>query len=742
MYNKQLDFVNEKTERKINELLEKMTLQEKIGQLTQISPSIFGAWNMDQIIQQLVDGQITVEEFEKMPRDYHENEIREGTVGSLGGITNAKKANELQRIAVEESRVGIPLLFGFDVIHGFRTIFPIPLAESCGWEPELAKKTAEIAAKEASAAGINWTFAPMVDIARDPRWGRVAEGAGEDTCLGSAMSAARVEGFQGDDLSNTDRVLACVKHYAAYGAVAGGRDYNTTDMSLQTLHEVYLPPFEAAAKAGSATFMCSFNDLNGVPCAANKYLMSDILRDKFGFKGLVVSDANSIAECVMHGHAKDDKEASLNSLLAGVEVDMSHGTYRESLPALVSEGTLQQKDLDEAVRRVLRVKFMLGLFEKPYRTDEEKEANTLLAAEHVELAREASRRSIVLLKNENNTLPLCKNVQKIAVVGPLADNKADMLGSWAGCGKQEDAVSVLEGIKAVINKNTEVIYAKGCGIIDDDTGGLGQAVYAAEQSDIVIAVVGESAEMSGEAGSRIDLVLPGKQEELLRELKKTGKPLVVVLINGRPLSIPWVKENASVILEAWQLGVQSGNAIADVLFGDYNPSGKLTVTFPYSVGQVPVYYNHPMTGRPAGKIRFSSKYIDGPTEPLYPFGYGLSYTTFKYENLSINPSEASVDGVITAEVDITNTGSIFGEEVVQLYVCDLVASRVRPVKELKGFKKIALKPGETQKVRFEVDASSLGFYNENMNYIVEPGEFKICVGPNSTEGLEGVLRIL
>ncbi len=759
-----MKLINYDTEKRIDDLLGKMTLEEKVGQLTQISPSIFGTFDMtvDEIIQKLVDGEMSVQEFEKLPRDYHEEEIRQGIIGSLGGISNAEKANELQRIAVEESRLGIPVLFGLDVIHGFRTIFPIPLAESCSWEPELARKTAAIAAKEAAAAGIHWTFAPMVDIARDPRWGRIAEGSGEDTYLGSFMAAARVEGFQGKELSDPENILSCPKHYAAYGAAIGGRDYNTVDMSLQMLHDIYLPPFEAAAKAGAATFMCSFNDLNGVPCSSNEYLLKTVLRDRFGFEGFVVSDANSIAECVVHGHSADNREAVRNALLAGVEMDMSHGTYRENLPALVSEGEISQEELDEAVRRVLRIKFKLGLFYNPYRTDTEKEAQTILATKHVEMAREAAKRSIVLLRNENGTLPLKKEIRKIAVIGPLADNRDGLLGCWAISANAGDVVTVLEGIHSALSDKTEVLYAKGCEILGTDTDGFVKAKEVAEQSDVIVAVVGESSDMSGEAGSRMDLSLPGRQEELLKILKETGKPLIVVLINGRPLSIPWTAENASAIVEAWQLGIQGGNAIADILFGDYNPSGKLTATFPYSVGQVPVYYNHPMTGRPSGMIRFSSKYIDGPAEPLYPFGFGLSYTSFRYENLKVEPVEilaggvkitgslpdgtllevTSPDGTVSVEADVTNTGKVFGEEVVQLYVTDLVGARVRPVRELKGFRKIALKPGETRKVHFDLKVKDLGYHDENLDYIVEPGDFKVYVGPNSREGLEGTFKVV
>lgn len=741
--NRQEEFIKKDYEEKIDQLISKMTLEEKIGQLIQISPSLFGAFGMtpDEIIEKLVNGEITPEEFENLERNYHEDEIRQGLIGSMGGVNGAEKSNELQRIAVEESRLGIPVIFGLDVIHGYRTVFPIPLAEACSWEPELMKESARIAAKEASASGVHWTFAPMVDISRDPRWGRVAEGAGEDPYLGSVIAAARVEGFQGGDLSSPESILACAKHFAAYGAPEGGRDYNTVDMSLQMLHDVYLPPFKAAVQAGAATFMSAFNDINGVPCTTNKYLLTDVLREKFGFNGFVVSDANSVAECAIHGHAADRKEASKKAIEAGLDMDMSHGTFREDLPEQFNAKKISEEVLNEAVRRVLRVKFLMGLFDNPYRTDKEKEEKTILCSEHIKAAREVARRSIVLLKNENNTLPLKKDLKKIAVVGPLADSAEDMLGTWAIVGRSEDAVPVVDGIKSAVSSETEVVYSKGCDL-DGDKEYFEDAIEAASGSDVIIAVVGESVSMSGEAASRIDLTLPVRQEELLKELRKTGKPLVVVLINGRPLSIPWVSENATSIVEAWQLGIQSGNALADVLFGDYNPSGKLVSTFLNSVGQVPVYYNHPMTGRPAGQIKFTSKYIDGPHEPLYPFGFGLSYTTFNYENLVLSSNEVLKDRKLTVSVNVTNTGSKFGEEIVQLYVTDVVGSRVRPIKELKGFKKVSLNPGQCKTVSIDVNISELGFHDENMNYVVEPGLFKVCVGPNSKEGLDGEFKVI
>jgi beta-glucosidase len=730
----------EEYEKKINDLISKMTIDEKVGQLTQIVPSLYGAF--EEIITKLVEGEISYEEFQAMEKNYHKDEIREGILGSMGGVTGAEISNELQKIAIEESRLGIPILFGLDVIHGYKTIFPIPLAEACSWDMELIEKTAEIAAKEASAAGIHWTYAPMVDVSRDPRWGRVAEGSGEDTFLASVIAAARVRGFQGEDLSGPERILACAKHFAAYGGAVGGRDYNTVDMSLQTLHEVYLPPFKAAVNAGVGTIMSAFNDLNGIPCTVNNYLLTDVLREQFGFKGFVVSDANSIAEVVVHGESIDRKEASKKAIMAGLEMDMSHGTYQQDLPEQIKNGEIPEAVLDEAVRRVLCVKFRLGLFENPYRTSRELEEKTLLASEHVKVAREMAQRSIVLLKNSDNILPLKKNLKKIAVIGPLADNQKEMLGTWAVTGDPNEVVTVLSGIQSAVDKETEIVYAKGCEVTGDKGLDFNGAIQLANESDVIIAVVGENADMSGEASSRMDLNLPGRQEELLKALHQTGRPLVVVLINGRPLSIPWAAENVSAIVEAWQLGIQSGNAIADVLFGEYNPSGKLVATFPYSVGQVPIYYNHPRTGRPAGKIKFTSKYIDGPSKPLYPFGFGLSYTTFKYENLTLPSSEFTKDSKVIINVDVLNTGERSGEEIVQLYISDLTASRVRPVKELKGYSKVSLQPGERKTVSLELETKHLGFYNNEMEYVIEPGLFKVYIGPNSKEGLEAEFTVL
>ena len=727
MNNKQTELLKPEIEAKINALLAKMTLLEKAGQLTQLGPSMVGGFDMDAFLDD-------PELFKNAKRDFHEDWIRKGEVGSYLGVQGAEEINRLQKIAVEESRLGIPMIFGLDVIHGYRTMFPIPLAEACTWEPELARKTAEVAAREASAAGIHWTFAPMMDIARDARWGRIAEGSGEDPFLGSAFAAARVRGFQGDNLADAQHVAACAKHYIAYGGAVAGRDYNTVEMALQTLHEIYLPPFIAATNEGVLTFMSAFNDLNGVPTSANRYTLTDILRGKLGFNGFVVSDSGSIGELVPHGYAADRKDAGKKALAAGVDMDMVTESYRFDIPELVEAGELPIAVVDEAVRRILRVKFLLGLFDHPYRSNADNESASQLTAEHLAIARESARRSIVLLKNEGAILPL-KWDQKIALSGPFADSQEDMLGSWSFTGAAKDVVTILSGIRSA--SKAEVLYSQGCDPKGEKPADFTHAIEVAQQADVVIAVVGEPMGMSGEAASRMHLGLTGHQEALLEALKGTGKPLAVLLSNGRPLAVPWVALHADAILETWQLGVQAGNAVADVLFGSYNPGGKLAVTFPYSVGQCPIYYNHPSTGRPATDFYFTSKYNDGPVEPLYPFGFGLSYTSFEYSDLKIFSSKEK----LTIRAVVKNSGKVAGEEVVQLYIGDVVGSRVRPVKELKGFQKIMLAPGENQNVTFDLNVSDLGFYDVDMQYVVEPGQFKVWVGTNSSDGLEGEFRV-
>lgn len=700
-------------EARIDELMAKMTLEEKIGQLTQYGTSIYEA-----------------------EMDIKDEQIRDGSIGAFLTLSGAEYINKLQRVAVEESRLGIPLLFGEDVIHGYKTIFPIPLAESCSWDMEAAELSAKIAAREAAAMGLHWTFAPMVDIAKDPRWGRIAEGAGEDPYLGCEIAKARVKGFQGDDFSDDDRVVACVKHFAAYGAVEGGRDYNTVDMSLQMLHDLYLPPFKAAVDAGVGTLMTAFNDVNGVPCTANKYLLTDVLRNEYKFDGFVVSDACSMLDMLYHGYSENRRKAAQQSILSGLDMDMASDIYPKELKGLVSDKEIDEKSIDESVRRVLRIKFLLGLFENPY-VDTTKEKQVVLCDEHMEAARDIAKKSIVLLKNDNKTLPLNKNLHSIAVIGPLADDNVNPLGTWACKGDSEKVVTVLSGIKSAVGDKTQVHYAKGCEIEEPGRELFDQAIEIASRADAIIAVVGESKMMSGEAKSRSNIDLPGVQEELLKELCKIGKPLVVVLMNGRPLSIPWLANNVDAIVEAWHLGTQSGNAIADVIFGEYNPSGKLTVSFPYSAGQIPVHYNHPATGKPADENnRFTTKYADAPVKPLYPFGFGLSYTSFEYSDIKIENDKIKLDEEVKISANIKNVGNVCGEEIVQLYIADLFASRVRPVRELKGFEKIMLQPGESKRVEFEVPVAQFGFHNEKLEYIIEKGEFKAWVAPNSEEGLE------
>ncbi|HRI60662.1 MAG TPA: glycoside hydrolase family 3 N-terminal domain-containing protein, partial [Saprospiraceae bacterium] len=647
-------------------------------------------------------------------------------------ITQAQGHESFQKVAVEETRLKIPLLFGFDVIHGYKTIFPIPLGEAASWDLAAIEQSARISAAEASAAGLNWTFAPMVDVSREPRWGRVMEGAGEDTWLGSRIAEARVRGFQGKKIGDTDAMLACVKHFAGYGAPMAGRDYNTVDMSERYFREFYLPPYEAAVKAGAATVMTSFNDYDGVPASGNKYLLTDILRKEWGFRGFVVTDYTSMNEMVNHGVVANDKEAGELSLNAGVDMDMQGAIYQRFLAQSVKDGKVKTADIDEAVRRVLRLKFELGLFENPYKfCDENREKTVLLSKENRAAAREISRKSIVLLKNEQNVLPLNPN-QKIALIGPLADNKSELIGNWNGAGNANDCVSVLEGVRA--QTKSEVSFDSGCEFFVAKKAGTEAAMALAKQADVVVVVVGEQAMMSGEAASRADIALPAVQEDLVLDLVKTGKPVVVVLMNGRPLAIPKIAENATAILETWWLGTEAGNAIADVLFGAYNPSGKLPMTFPRSVGQVPVFYNEKSTGRPYDpNSKWTSKYIDMPNAPLYPFGFGLSYTTFSYSEPKAGKAVFKKGENLQIGVNVTNTGSRAGEEVVQLYVRDLVGSVTRPVKELKGFQKIMLNAGESRMLTFTLTEHDLSFYRRDMTFGVEPGEFEIMVGGNSTD---------
>jgi len=700
-------------ERRINALLARMTLAEKLGQLQQLDGEGNGNF-----------------------RPEHRALVRQGLLGSTLNVRGTPRTNELQRIAMEESRLKIPLLFGFDVIHGYRTIFPIPLAEASSWDPTLAERSTSIAAKETYASGVRWTFAPMLDIARDPRWGRITEGAGEDPYLGAAFARARVLGFQGSDYSAPGKILACAKHWVAYGAAEGGRDYNTTDMSEQTLREIYFPPFRAAIDAGAGTVMSAFNDLNGVPTSANPFTLTKVLRGEWKFDGFVVSDYTAVKELINHGAAANDKEAAEAALNAGVDMEMVSRLFNQQGPELLKEGKVSQATIDEAVRRILRIKFRLGLFEHPY-TAEAPESDSLLTRANRAAAREIAGRSMVLLKNDHEALPLSRNIGSVAVIGPLADDHRTPLGWWAGDGRPDDTITPLTGIKAKVSPQTRVGYAKGCDTQGDSNAGFAEAVALARASDVAIVFVGETSDTVGEAASKSSLDLTGRQMDLVKAVHATGKPTVVVLMNGRPLTIGWIVDKAPAILEAWMGGTEAGNAIADVLFGDVNPGGKLPVTFPRAVGQVPIYYNHMNTGRPPdANNRYTSKYLDLPWTPQFPFGFGLSYTQFKISNLQLSAQHIRPDGKLTVTVDVENVGRRAGDEVIQLYIRDVAASMTRPVKELKGFHPVALRPGEKRRVEFTLGPESLAFYNREMKFLVEPGEFKVMVGSSSEDLIE------
>lgn len=728
----------------IDSIMALMTLEEKLGQLNLPSSG------------DIVTGQASSSDVAQ--------KIKEGKVGGLFNIQTAAKIREVQRIAVEESRLGIPLLFGMDVIHGYKTIFPIPLGLSCSWDMELIERSARIAAIEASADGINWTFSPMVDIARDPRWGRIAEGAGEDPYLGSQIAKAMVQGYQGDDLTRENTIMACVKHFALYGASEAGRDYNTTDMSRLRMYNEYLPPYKAAVDAGVGSVMTSFNEVDGIPASANKWLMTELLREKWGFDGFVVTDYTAINEMVAHGLG-DLQHVSALALKAGSDMDMVGEGFLTTLERSLNEGKVSMEDIDKACRRILEAKYKLGLFDDPYKySDPERALTQVYTDEHRQSAREIAAQTFVLLKNENNILPLQKS-STIALIGPLADNKENMAGTWSVAGDFEKAISLREGIESVVGDKAKVIYAKGANISEDSllesrvsifgkptyrdprpaSVMIEEAISIAKNADVIVAAMGEAAEMSGESSSRSNIELPNNQRALLKELLKTGKPIVLVLFTGRPLAIKWEDENIPSILNVWFAGSEAGYAIADVLFGDVNPSGKITATFPQNVGQIPIYYSHKNTGRPLeGEWfqKFRSNYLDVSNEPLYPFGYGLSYTTFKYDNLKLSSSSIVEDGNINVSVNISNTGNYDGAEVVQLYIQDLVGSITRPVKELKGFKKIFLKAGESETVNFTININDLKFYDSEMNYIAEPGEFKVFVGTNSSDVLEGKFKLI
>ena len=703
----------EKETRFVRDLMKKMTLTEKIGQLSQYVGG--------ELLTGPKSGAVSDSLFVR------------GMVGSIlnvGGVDNLRK---LQQKNMESSRLKIPILFAFDVIHGYKTIFPTPLAESCSWDLALMYETAKAAAIEASASGIHWTFAPMVDVARDPRWGRIVEGAGEDTYLGCKIAEARVRGFQWN-LGKPNALFACAKHFVAYGAPQAGRDYAPVDLSLSTLAEVYLPPFKACIDAGVHTFMSAFNSINGVPATSNRWLLTDLLRKEWKFKGFVVSDWNAVQELKAHGVAETDEDAAMAAFNAGVDMNMTDGLYNRCLEKLVREKNIDMNEIDASVERILRAKYALGLFEDPYRfLDNQRESREVRSASAMALARKAAASSMVLLKNANALLPLSKQTKRIALVGPLANNRAEVMGSWKARGEDKDVVTVLEGIKNKLGSETEVNYVQGCDFLDPSTSEFSAALEAAKQSDVVIAVVGEKALMSGESRSRAVLRLPGKQEALLDTLRKAGKPLVVVLMNGRPLCLESVDKQADAMLEAWFPGTQCGNAVADVLFGDIVPAAKLTASFPLTEGQIPNNYNYKRSGRP-GDMPYSStvRHIDVPNRNLYPFGYGLSYTTFSYGKMQ-SPTAFDDKGFLPVSVDVTNTGNYDGEEIVQLYVADKVASMVRPVKELKGFQKVFIPKGQTKRVEFKLNVKDLGFWNNLMQYVVEPGTFEIMVGTNSEE---------
>jgi beta-glucosidase len=721
---------------KVDSVLQLMTLEEKIGQLNQYN----GFYEITGPTPK--EGQAA--------KKY--DDLKKGLVGSMLNVRGVKDVRSLQKIAVEQTRLGIPLLFGFDVIHGYKTISPIPLAEAASWDLDAIKKSAAIAAEEAAAVGLNWTFAPMVDVSRDARWGRVMEGAGEDPFLGSKIAVARVQGFQGKDLSATNTILACAKHFAGYGFAEAGRDYNTVDVSETVLQNVIFPPFKAAVNAGVRTFMNSFNELNGIPATGSSYLQREVLKGDWKFYGFVVSDWGSINEMISHGYAKDSKQAAEIAINAGSDMDMESSAYVEHLAELVQEGKVKESVINDAARRILKVKFELGLFEDPYKyCDENRELATVGKQEFQEGVLDMARKSIVLLKNDKEVLPLKKSGQKIALIGALANEKMSPLGSWTIAADNNSAVSVLEGMQKY--KGNQLNYVKGTDVTEGrtqfvweikinttDKSGFADAIAAAKDADVVIMVLGEHGLQSGEGRSRTDIGLPGVQQELLEAVYKVNANIVLVLTNGRPLAIPWADENIPAIVEAWQLGTQSGNAIAEVLYGEYNPSGKLPMTFPRNVGQVPIYYNFKNTGRPVmnePESVFWSHYIDEKNTPLYAFGHGLSYSKFEYADLQLSSPSFNKNGKIEVSVTIKNTGKVKGKEVVQLYIRDLIGSVTRPVKELKGFEMIELQPNETKKVTFEINEKTIEYFTANRKWEAEIGDFKVFIGGSSITKLEG-----
>ena len=735
---------------RVETLLRRMTLEEKVGQVVQYSA-----------------GQPTGP---GTNRTDYEDMIAKGQIGALFNISTAKETNRYQRIAVEKSRLKIPIIFGLDVIHGFRTIFPVPLALASTWDPALVEQTARVAAREASATGIRWTFSPMVDIARDARWGRITEGAGEDPFLGSEMAAAYVRGYQGTRLDEPDSIAACAKHFVGYGAAEGGRDYNTTEISEHTLRQIYLPPFRAAVNAGAATIMSAFNSLNGVPASANPFTLRQILREEWGFRGVVDSDWESVRELIQHGIANDRETAARKGFLGGVDLDMASSVYHDHLGKLVSSGQVPQELLDESVRNVLRLKFALGLFERPY-ADEARETEAMLHPESISLARTVAERSFVLLKNSAGPngapiLPLSNRIQRIALIGPLADDLPSALGSWAGLGRNEDVVSFHAALAKRVGEQN-LFHLKGVGITGGSDEDLAAAVAASGKADVVILALGESGgEMTGEATSRAFLGLPGRQQELLEKIVAAGKPVVLILFSGRPLTLPWAFEHVPAVLAAWLPGIQAGPALVRTLFGESSPSGKLVVSWPRSVGQLPLYYNALNTGRPADKNdltdppgesddTYVSRYIDERNDPQFPFGHGLSYTTFRYGSTEVNGSQLKASeltaglhdsadrtkAVLTASADVTNTGSRPGEEVVQLYIRLMGTSVAQPVRALKGFQRVSLTPGETKKVTFELTPEALALWNDRNQWVVEPAKLAVWISPDSAHGSPATVHI-
>lgn len=701
---------------RVDSLLNMMTLDEKVGQMVLFTSD----WD--------VTGPTI--------REGYLDDIRSGRCGNIFNAYTVDYIRELQRIAVEESRLGIPLMFGYDVVHGHKTIFPIALGESCSWDLDLMRRSAAASAAEAAASGLNWTFAPMVDISVDPRWGRVSEGAGEDPYLGSLIAEARVKGFQGDDLSDPLTVLACVKHFAAYGAPLAGRDYNTVDMSERQFREFYLPPYKAGVNAGALSVMTAFNEYDGVPATGNAYLLKDILKGEWNFQGFVVTDYTSINEMVHHGYARDDAEAGVKAVNAGVDMDLQGEVYFKYLIDLVDSGVVSMKTIDESVRRILDVKAKLGLFDNPYLYCDTARENEVVSNPEIQaLAREVARKSMVLLKNEG-CLPFDRG-DRIAVIGELAASRRDLLGSWKAAGEWDDMNSILDAVKAY-NGPDNVIYAEGCRKMGADRSGFKAAMDAVGQADKVLMVIGEDWDWSGEAASRTDIGVPGVQSELLKLIASTGKPVAVVLLNGRPLVLEEENRDADAILEAWYPGTMGAEAVTDIIFGQYNPSGKLTMTFPRNVGQIPIFYYEKNTGRPIylPSDKYKSKYLDSPNDPLYPFGYGLSYTQFRYSDLTLSSSKMKKGGTLEARVTVTNTGKRAGEETVQLYIRDMIGSVTRPVKLLKGFSKVALAPGESAKVTFVIDDGMLSFWRHDMTFGSEEGDFKVMVGGSSSDLLQ------